>query len=403
MRAVGIVAEYNPLHLGHLRHIAATRAAFGDCAVVVCMSGDFVQRGEPAAFSKLARAEAAVRAEGGADLVIELQTPFSMSRAQRFADESVRLLAATGVVDALSFGSECGDVERLCAAADALLAPGFDEAVRDALSCGMGYAAARTQAAKRSAGGECAELLAQPNNILALEYIRALREQGCAIEPFTVLRTGARHDGGVCGGDASASAVRKMLAEGGDAARFVPRGAWEVYTAETGRGAGTVSTGSLEQAIMSQLRRMRADDFAKLPDISEGLEARLYAAARSAGCVEDVCAAAKTRRYSMARIRRIVMSAYLGIEERVAAAGAQYIRVLAMNRAGRELLAGMRKTASLPVVTKPSAALKLGPAAARLAETESLACDLYALGYQNAALRRAGEDLRSTPYVKKQE
>lgn len=401
MRAAGIVAEYNPMHMGHIHHIKETRATVDGGAVVVCMSGSFVQRGEPAVFSKYVRAEAAVRADDGADLVIELATPFSLSRAQRFAFESIKLLNATGVIDTLSFGTECGSIDEILRIADVLKSDEFEAALAEELGRGITFAAARQLAVERIAGESAATLLESPNNILALEYVMALDAQKCDMRPFTVKRVGVRHDGEIDGTSASASAVRKML-HGGDvegALKYVPNGAKEVYLSAIERGVGPMSVSNIESAVMSQLRRMRPEDYACLQDVSEGLEYRLYSAAMQAHSFEEACEAAKTKRYSMARIRRLYMSAYLSLDEKTAAAGAQYIRVLAMNDKGRALIRDMRKKAALPVITKPSAAADAGEAAARLMHAESLACDLYALGFANTELRGAGDDLRAMPYI----
>ncbi len=399
MRAAGIIAEYNPMHSGHLRQIAALRERIGDCAVVVCMSGSFVQRGEPAIFSKTARAEAAVRAEGGADLVLELQTPFAMSRAQRFASEGVRLLGSAGVIDTLCFGAECGDVDALSELSAILETPEFSELLAKELQNGSDFASARQRTAAAMIGPERASLLEGPNNILGIEYLSALRWQGWQMRPLAVGRTGAAHDAPAGdGNEQSASALRTLIREDRleQASRSIPAGAWEIYCREMEEGRGPMTLSRIETALLGQLRRMKPEDFAILPDLSEGLEYRLYAAAEERS-IDAICAAAKTKRYSLARIRRLVLSACLGISEEVASAGACYLRVLAVNERGREVLREMRERALLPVVVKPSDALALGEKERRLAETESLVCDLYGLGYDKPTLR--GSDFRSTPAV----
>ena len=193
MNVAGIVAEYNPFHNGHAYHIEATRAALGeDTAIVCCMTGDFVQRGEAAVYSKYARAEAAARC--GADLVFELPLQWSVSSAEGFARGAVGLLGALGAVKYLSFGSECGETKPLETLAFALLDPNMDGEIKSELAEGVSYAAARQRALARSVG-ELSTILDTPNNILAVEYIKAIYNLHLEMQPITVPRYGSEHDG----------------------------------------------------------------------------------------------------------------------------------------------------------------------------------------------------------------
>ena len=207
MKIVGIIAEYNPFHDRHARHIAASRKlAGGDAAVVCAMSGDFVQRGEAAVFSKFARAEAAIK--GGADLVLELPLPWCMSSAEGFARGGVGLLGALGCVDYLSFGAEYADVKTLSTVATMLMDPSLDAAIREELKTGVSYAAARQAAIARDIGS-LAQILEAPNNILAVEYLKAIYQQRLRMEPLAIEREGPEHDG-----VGSASELRRLLALG---------------------------------------------------------------------------------------------------------------------------------------------------------------------------------------------
>jgi len=189
MKTAGIIAEYNPLHSGHLYHIRATKAA--GFAVAVVMSPNAVQRGEPAFFSKWTRAAAAIKC--GADLVLELPTPWAVSSAPRFAEAGVRILSAAGA-DTLSFGSEAGETEPLRRCADACIRAENGERIRELLSEGLSYAAARDRAVAELSGEETASLLRTPNNILGVEYLKAIRRLDTAMDVFTVPRLGAAHD-----------------------------------------------------------------------------------------------------------------------------------------------------------------------------------------------------------------
>lgn len=238
---IGIVAEYNPFHNGHARLIEQTRAQLGAVCPVVCvMSGDFVQRGSPAVYSKFARAEAAVRC--GADLVLELPLPWSLSSAEGFARGAVGLLGSLGVVTHLSFGSECGELDPLQRVAEALLDPLLGEDLRAELRSGIPFAAARQQAVARRVGA-LAELLQAPNNILAVEYLKAIYDQRLELHPLTVLRTGAQHDRFAEGNIRSASELRMRIGTGEDVSTFLPRAAAEICAREKTRGRGPVLPG----------------------------------------------------------------------------------------------------------------------------------------------------------------
>ena len=224
MTAAGIVAEYNPFHRGHAFHLARTKEALGPDGAAVCvMSGHWVQRGDCALADKWTRSALALA--GGADLVIELPTPWAMASAEAFARGAVGLLAATGVVDVLSFGSEDGDLSPLQAAATALDGRDYPRKLREALSRGLSFPAARQEAA----GCPC---LSTPNNNLGVEYLRALNALGNSITPMTVARRGAGHDStGHVDGFASASAIRALLRDGRteEAAPSCRRGPWRLW------------------------------------------------------------------------------------------------------------------------------------------------------------------------------
>ena len=373
-KVAGIVAEYNPFHRGHAYHIAETRRLLGaDCTVVCVMSGDFVQRGDVAVFDKFARAEMAVR--GGADLVFELPLRWSLSSAEGFAHGAVRLLESTGVVTHLSFGSECGDVNRLLAAAAAQRTPAFLEAFNAALAAGVSYPRAQELAA-RSAAPELADLLTQPNDTLALLYLDALWALDSRITPLAIPRVGAGHDAPGESDYPSASRLRERLRAGERVSEWVP------HLPE----AQPVFLDDLEIAILSRLRMLPKEAFAALPCSSEGLENVLYNAVHSAAAFDGILAAAKSKRYPMSRLRRMLLCAALGVKKD---AQAPYLRVLAANERGRALLHTMRETATLPVITKPAAAREN----ADFCLTAD-AHDLYVLAQSD---KTPGQDWRHTP------
>ena len=411
---IGIVAEYNPFHNGHARLIEQTRAQLGAVCPVVCvMSGDFVQRGSPAVYSKFARAEAAVRC--GADLVLELPLPWSLSSAEGFARGAVGLLGSLGVVTHLSFGSECGELEPLQRVAEALLDPLLGEDLRAELRSGIPFAAARQQAVARRVGA-LAELLQAPNNILAVEYLKAIYDQRLGLHPLTVLRTGAQHDRFAEGNIRSASELRMRIGAGEDVSAFLPRAAAEIFAREKTRGRGPVLPEALESALLSRLRMLPQTVYNALPGATEGLGNSLYRAAHEEPTLDGVLAAAKSKRYALARIRRMTMCAALGVTAGMDGAfeieaditpdangmdggPPPYARVLAIGAQGRELLRAIDARTSVPVITKPAAGRSLPGEAGEIFALTADAHDLYVLGCPAREERRCGGDWRASPFV----
>ena len=399
MSVIGIVGEYNPFHYGHKHHIAETKRLLGeDCPVVCAMSGDFIQRGEAAVYSKFARAEAAVRS--GVDLVLELPPAWALASAEGFARGAVGLLGSIGVVTHLSFGSECGEVEPLETLAEILLDPLIGADIRRELEAqeGIPFAAARQRAVAKRAG-ELSGQLETPNNILAVEYIKAVYEQGLSIKPVTVQRFGSGHDEISESGHKSAAEIRRALANGADIAASIPASAYEVYRREDKLGRGPVLMENLESAMISRLRMLPDSAFAALPDAGEGLNNRLARAAREESGLDAVIAAAKSKRYALSRIRRMAMCAVLGISADMSRETPPYARVLAANARGCALLREMDGRARIPVITKPAAVKELGAECTAVFERGSFAHDLYVLGYTAKEERRGGADWRTSPKI----
>ena len=396
MKIAGIVAEYNPFHNGHEAHIEATRAALGaDTGIICCISGDFVQRGEAAQWSKLARAECAVRC--GADLVFELPVQWALSSAEGFARGAVGLLNALGVVDYLSFGSESNSAGPLERAAEALLDPAVDAAIRAELPSGESYAAIRQRVLERFIGAD-AKVVETPNNILGVEYIKALYEERSRMEPLAVQRSGADHDRSGTGRIRSASEIRMLTAAGKPIAPFMPRAAYAILEREREQGRGPVLMRSLETAILSRLRMLPAEDFAALPDAAEGLENRLMAAMEEP-TLDGVLAAAKSKRYALARLRRMCMCAALGVRAGMNYGAPHYARLLAANARGREMLRSIESRSLIPLITKSAMGRKLPREAREVFELNARARDLFVLGCPTQAERRGGSDWRLTPVM----
>ena len=261
MNAIGIISEYNPFHRGHKWQIDELRRRFGEESAIVCaMSGDFVQRGDFAIERMHARAEAAVR--GGADLVLELPLPWAISSAEGFARGGVSVLHATGVVDTLAFGSECGDAAKLQRTAKALLWADIPDALREELAKGLPFAAAREAAAKALIG-EDAAVLREPNDILGVEYCKALIQSGSTIEPLAIPRKAVGHNEDAAEGFASASHIRELLARGEGASAYLTEESADIYARECAAGRAPVTMKNVERAILSKFRAMCEEDFAR--------------------------------------------------------------------------------------------------------------------------------------------
>ncbi|TQI65960.1 nucleotidyltransferase family protein [Clostridium sp. KNHs216] len=376
MLVAGIVSEYNPFHNGHAALVSETRKA-GATHVAAVMSGNFVQRGEPAILSKWARTRQAL--ENGVDLVVELPLPWALAGAEKFAYGGVALLDAMGI-DLLSFGSECGRTEDLYKAERALGSGELREKIRSELKSGATFAKARQNAVAGLFDEETAELLSEPNNILGIEYLKALRRLNSGIEPFTVRRVGAAHDAQASEGFvASASQIRRMMRSGEDFSPLMPLSCAETARREIRAGNAPADLALIERAVLAKLRTMGPDRFAALPDISEGLENRVYAAVRRAGGLEEAYSLIKSKRYTHARIRRIILSAFLGLDASMSAGIPPYLRILGFNQRGTEILHSMKGRAALPVITNSSDIFSLDKNGKNMLELENRATDLYAL------------------------
>jgi predicted nucleotidyltransferase len=388
---IGVIAEYNPFHNGHALHLRRAREAVSGGAVVCALSGHVTQRGDFPICSKGSRA--AMAALCGADLVLELPAAYACASAERFARAGVFLLAGTGVVTHLSFGSEGGALAPLASAAQALDDPAFPEAQGLFLRRGLSYPAARQRALETFTGRPCPEL-ARPNDTLGIEYLRAVRHWKARLQPVVVPRTGTVHDGERPeGGVASASFVRRLLLEGGRPAGFVPEAAGALWAEERTAGRAPVDISACEGAALAALRGMAAADFARLPDVTEGLEHRLARAARRACSLAEFASLVKTKRYTLARVRRLALWAFLGLPE--PSGPPPYLRILAANETGRALLSEMKRKASLPLLSKPTAARRLPGGARACFEAEARVTDLFSLCYPEVSQRVGGQEWQS--------
>jgi predicted nucleotidyltransferase len=405
MTVQGIAAEYNPFHNGHRHHIQASIAETGATHTVCVLSGHFVQRGEPSVCSKAARTEMALRC--GVDLVLELPAAFSCASAESFAAGAVTTLGATGIVDAISFGSEEGSLPRLEAVAGILAAEpeGFRTSLRIHLDEGMSFPSARQAALSEWMEFPAdADVLGNPNNILGIEYLKALRRCGSSMKPCTVPRVGrGYHDPVLEDAFPSATAIRLALAGGEFPAAGMPAPVSAVLRREIEAGRAPVSAERFLPMILQRLRTATDNELASLPWMEQGLHNRLRSAAADALSFSEIVDAAATARYPRTRVQRMLCALLTGmtgeLAREVADAGhAQYIRVLGFTDRGRELLAVMRRKATLPIIGKSSQWGEYrNPLIHKLLDLENRASDTWALACRDRGDRQAGQEHRRNP------
>lgn len=333
MKTVGIICEYNPFHLGHQKQIGEIRRICGNDTAIVClMSGNFVQRGAPAIIDKSIRARAAM--DCGADLVLELPVEYALSSAEGFAAGGVRILS--GFCDVLCFGAENPDRDALLNTARALLSEEFRPLLRAQLDSGKSFPAARQAALEQM--GMNGNLLESPNNILAVEYCKAILRQDSPMEPMPIHREGSYHAETPDHENPSATALRALMPAGESWESCVPSGCRvfrkaPLHTMEVG-----------ERAVLAKLRTMADEDFEALPFGSEGLWRKFMHACRSEATLEGIIAATKSKRYTRTRIDRMIMCAFLGITLQDMLTRPPFIRVLGFTDRGRGILRLARKT-----------------------------------------------------------
>lgn len=377
MNFAAVIAEFNPFHNGHAYLVRQMREA-GATHVAAVMSGHMVQRAEPACFSKWTRAAAAVA--GGVDLVLELPVLYACATAERFAMGAVGTLNGLGLPGTLAFGSECGDAEALRRCVGALEDADGSEELKDYLARGYAFPRARELALADRSGEEAAALLREPNNILGVEYLRALERTDSPLRPQTFRRIGVGHDSRRTAGNiASASLLREMLQAGAsrEARAYLPEEAYRLYRRDYALGLAGASFYNLTPAVLYLLQAIPPEKLAGLPDMGEGLDRKLRRAARRAGTLDELLAGAKSKRYPMSRIKRAVAHAMLGISREGAALPPAYLRVLAFNERGQEILRAAKKTANLPVYHSFARLERDFPA---YAAPEALATELFRLG-----------------------
>jgi predicted nucleotidyltransferase len=372
MRVCGVIAEFNPFHNGHKYLLEKIREKGFDYIVAV-MSGNFVQRGETAFLEKHLRTEQALL--NGVDLVVELPLPYAVSSAEKFATGSVSILDSLGIVDSLCFGSECGDIAVLLKIAEIDSKGKISEYLKD----GITYASAFEKLVENELGADYSAVLSEPNNILAIEYIKALNRLESDIKPITVKRVGASHNSMKPEGDYCSASFIRENAGINNISDYLPDTAYEIIKKATEEKLCPVFLENNERAVLSFLRKCDKDYFSLLPDISEGIENRLYSAIREACSLEELYSLIKTKRYTLTRIKRLVLNAYLGVTSDYYDSLPPYIRVLGFNEKGRSVLKEAKEYSKKPVYSLASDFSSSEYEAKKFYELECRSTDLYYL------------------------
>lgn len=400
MKTIGIVAEYNPFHKGHAYMIQEAKRKANADRVVVVMSGNFVQRGEPAMFDKWLRTQIAL--ENGADMVLELPVLFACGNAETFASAAVRILEESGIVDVLCFGSESGELEPLREAAKLMdnETEEFRRLLKEYLDSGMSYPSARAKCTELISNIN-SEILSQPNDILALEYLRALGRYRCQMEAVTIKREGSSyHSEDLEGKFASATAVRKGILNGDSVSAMeqVPESAREVYLRALTFGTAPVTWAGLTHALHYKVRTLSAPEISEIFEVTEGLENRILHSLDTCYSMEDLIGFIKSKRYTYTKIQRILLHILLDIKTSevdyfMKKSHMPYIRVLGFKKESADLIGDMTVRAKCPILTNlKKASDVLQDDGLHLLAVEKLATDLYVLGYPDEIKRAPNQD-----------
>lgn len=413
MAVLGIVAEFNPFHNGHF-HLIREMSKYGSFSAVICvMSGDFLQRGEPAICSKWARAQMALHS--GADIVIELPCCFAIRSAYYFARGAIELLSRTGVVTHLGFGTENGDLQLLNEIAFILAREPetYKYELKKHLAQGLSFPAARTRSLQNQLNIPRETLhntMLQPNNILAIEYLRVIKEKGIPITPLTIARIGSYHSMDISE-IASASAIRRLLLSIDDNYNQIkstmPQACLNILEQEIKLGRSPVFLKSLEQSLLIKLRTMSIEQLEQIYEISEGLEYRIQSAANNSRTLSEFKQLVKTKRYNATRISRTLLYILLAITKKQMLlfdqTGPQYLHILGFSTKGQKILQEIKLKSSLRILNRGSDVRetmeqKDNPVASQMMQLDVTASNVYSLLFPNPAARKGGTDFQMSPF-----
>lgn len=393
-KVLGIIAEYNPFHNGHLYHLNESKKQTNADYSICIMSGNFTQRGDAAIIDKWSRTEMALR--NGIDLVIELPLVYSISSAENFAYGSINILDKLGIVDYISFGSESGDLEVLDSIAEILCnePKEYISLLNHELAKGISYPKAREKALLMYLNDirKYANVLSNPNNILGIEYLKALRKLKSNLEPITIQRKNVDyHSTSINKGFASSTAIRKMIEKPSSLSKAIPEETFSIIEDKIKRGQIVKGLSTFEKEILYKLRSMSIEQISNLPDVSEGLEHAIKNAANSCNNVMDLISLVKSKRYTQTRIQRILLYALLDITKQDmqnSQKNIPYIRILGMTENGKRLLSEIATSKKLNIITSPRKFMDNcnNKISKNLFAKDIFATNIYTLGYEYESL-----------------
>lgn len=389
---LGIITEYNPFHNGHVLHLKESKKITDADFTIAIMSGNFTQRGETSIFDKWAKTEMALRQ--GIDLVIELPTIYAISSAENFAQGAIKILSTLGIIDYLSFGSEIGEIKALNDVAEILYKEPkeFSDLIKNQLRSGLSYPKAREIAMSLYFGNspKYTDALQNPNNILGVEYLKALKKYKSPIKALTIKRNYSDYNSNtVKKGIASATAIRTMISNGKNVHSVVPFESYEIIEKLIENGEYVPSIKVFEKEIIYILRKMTITEVASLPDVTEGLENRIKTAANSSNTLEELISKIKTKRFTQSRIQRILLYALIGITNRdmeMSKKTLPYIRVLGFNKHGKRIISSIAENnpkAKIVVSVKRFLETNKDPRLQTMMAKDIAATNIYTLGYKN--------------------
>ena len=391
-RVVGIIAEYNPFHNGHYYHMQkAKQEANADYCIAV-ISGNFTQRGDVSIVNKWAKAYMAIC--GGADLVIELPTIYSVSSAENFANGAIKILDSLKIVDSFAFGAEANDLATLNNIANVLNEEpkGYTNILNHELKKGISYPAARENAIMMYLNDikRYANVMGNPNNILAVEYLKALKNQKSKLTPIMIKRQKVYYnEHRIVDGYASATGIRELLKnkEYSDVSKVVPRSTYQILGQQANNGRMILSLEKYQKEIIYALRKMTVEEIAELPDVSEGLENSIKNAANNCNNLTELINGIKSKRYTQTRIQRILIYALLGINKKMMENSKKivpYTRILGFNSKGKMLISEiMNKNPKINMITSVKKYIdqNKNKQLAEMLNVDIFATDVYTLGY----------------------
>lgn len=407
MSVLGLITEYNPFHNGHLYHLNESKK-ITNCQYSVCvMSGNFIQRGEPALIDKWVRTKMAL--EGGVDLVIELPVLFSLQSAELFSYGSIKILDSLGIVDSICFGSEAGNIDILDKIASILCDEPLEYKMllKNQLDTGMVYPKARAIALSQFIQDSSLEkVLNSSNNILGIEYLKALKKIKSSIKPFTIERINNKYNSSeMTGAVSSATSIRQKLyeTENIDFIReSIPETTYNILLQELYNGKNLLSSKDFNETILSLIRKMSLEDIKNIFDVNEGLENKIKSSALKASSIDELIQLIKSKRFTQTRIQRILFHILLGVAKNICNLNEpQYIRVLGFNENGKKLLSIAKKKANLPIITKVSNFKNTeNKLFNQMLNYDILSTDLYTLGYKNPLYKKGSLDFTHNIIIK---